>query len=245
MKAKDIMTHRVVSISEKATVLDAAQLMMKRRISGLPVVDANGSLVGMITEGDLLRRTELATEKTRNAFLAFLLHPGRMAEEYTQSHGRFVGEVMTPDPVTVSEDTSLDQIVTLLEKKRIRRVPVLRNGQLVGMVTRANVIKAFVKNAQYPASVNATDAEIRAAIITAMEKTAWAPTAAIDVSVTAGVVTLSGTIFDERDRAALKVLAENVPGVREVHDDLVWVEPYSGLMIESDADSKNQTTAAK
>jgi CBS domain-containing protein len=239
MKAKDVMTHRVVSVSEKATILDAAQLMMKRRISGLPVVDANGHLVGMITEGDLLRRTELATEKTRNAFLGFLLHPGRIAEEYTHSHGRFIGEVMTPDPVTVSEDTSLDQIVTLLEKKRIRRVPVLRDGQLVGIVTRANVIKAFVKNVQYPASVNATDAEIRAAIIAEMEKTAWAPTAVIDVGVAAGVVTLTGTIFDERDRAALKVLAENVPGVREVHDDLIWVEPYSGMAIESaEADTR-------
>jgi CBS domain-containing protein len=232
MKAKDVMTHRVVSISEKATVLDAAQLMMKRRISGLPVVDANGNLVGMITEGDLLRRTELATEKTRNAFLRFLLHPGRVAEEYTHSHGRFIGEVMTPDPVSVSEDTSLDQVVTLLEKKRIRRVPVLRDGQLVGIVTRANLIKAFVKNAQYPSSVNATDSGIRSAIVAEMDKNAWAPTAAIDVSVAAGVVTLSGTIFDERDRGALKVLAENVPGVREVHDDLIWVEPYSGVVIE-------------
>lgn len=233
MKAKDIMTHRVISISERATVLDAAQLMIKRRISGLPVVDANGGLVGMITEGDLLRRTELATEKTRNAFLRFLLQPGRLAEEYVRSHGRFVGEVMTPDPITVSEDTSLDQIVTLLEKKRIRRVPVLHGGQLVGIVTRANVIKAFLATAQYPASVNATDSAIRAAIIAEMDKNAWAPAGAVDVGVTAGVVTLSGTIFDERDRVALKVLAENVPGVREVRDDLIWVDPNSGLVVNS------------
>lgn len=233
MKAKDIMTHRVISISERATVLDAAQLMIKRRISGLPVVDANGGLVGMITEGDLLRRTELATEKTRNAFLRFLLQPGRLAEEYVRSHGRFVGEVMTPDPITVSEDTSLDQIVTLLEKNRIRRVPVLHGGQLVGIVTRANVIKAFLATAQYPASVNATDSAIRAAIIAEMDKNAWAPAGAVDVGVTAGVVTLSGTIFDERDRVALKVLAENVPGVREVRDDLIWVDPNSGLVVNS------------
>lgn len=241
MKAKDIMTHRVVTISERATVLDAAQLMMKRRISGLPVVDANGSLVGMITEGDLLRRTELATEKTRNAFLRFLLNPGRAAEEYTLAHGRYVGEVMTSDPVSVSEDTSLDQIVTLLEKKRIRRVPVLRDGHLVGIVTRANVIKAFVKTAQYPAAVNATDDAIRSAIIAEMEKNSWAPTAAIEVGVVAGVVTLSGTIFDARDRAALKVLAENVAGVREVHDDLIWVEPYSGMAIENDVTTDART----
>jgi CBS domain-containing protein len=231
MQTKDVMTTRVITVSENATVLDAARLMAKRRIGGLPVVDANGVLVGMLTEGDLLRRTEIATEKSRSRFLAVFLSPGRLADEYTHAHGRRVGEVMTPEPVSVSEDTPLEKIVQLIEKKKIRRFPVLRDGQLVGIVTRANLVRAYVKAAQYPSEVNVSDDQIRGRILSEIEKTQWAPTAALEVSVAAGVATLSGTIFDDRERAALKVLAENVPGVRSVCDELVWVEPNSGVVI--------------
>jgi CBS domain-containing protein len=238
MRAKEIMTHRVITISEKATILDAGQLMLKRRIGGLPVVDPNGSLVGIITEGDLLRRTELATEKKRSSFFSFFVNPGQVADEYASSHGRFVGEVMSTNPITVAEDAGLDQIVALFERHRIRRVPVISDGQIVGIVTRSNVVKALLKTIQYPAAINTMDADIRLAIIAEMEKNAWAPTATVDVSVSEAVVTLSGTIFDTRDRAALKVLAENVPGVREVRDSLVWLEPYSGIFVEGD-DVKN------
>jgi CBS domain-containing protein len=231
MQAKDIMTTRVVSVSENATVLDAARLMVKRRISGLPVVDANGALVGMLTEGDLLRRTEIATEKSRSRFFSAFLSPGRVAEDYTHTHGRRVGEVMTPEPVFISEDTPLEKIVQLIEKKRIRRFPVLRGGQLVGIVARSNLVRAYIKAAQYSSEVNASDDQIRARILADIKKAEWAPTATIDFDVAAGVATLSGTIFDDRERAALKVLAENVAGVRAVHDELVWVEPNSGLAI--------------
>jgi CBS domain-containing protein len=236
MQAKDIMTTRVITISENATVLDAAKLMAKRRISGLPVVDANGALVGLITEGDLLRRTEIATEKPRTGFFSLLVNPGRVADEYTHTHGRRVGEVMTADPVCVSEDTALEKVVELLEKKRIRRIPVVRDRQMVGIVARANLVRAYIKAAQYSTEVNASDDQIRARIVSELENSQWAPTAAIDVNVAAGTVTLSGTIFDDRERAALKVLVENVGGVRAVCDELVWVEPNSGLVIGPEMD---------
>ena len=238
MQAKDIMTTRVVTVSENATVLDAARLMAKRRISGLPVVDANGDLVGILTEGDLLRRTEIATEKSRSRLFSAFLNPGRLADEYTHTHGRKVGEVMTPEPVFVSEDTPLEKIVQLIEKKRVRRFPVLRDGKLVGIVARANLVRAYIKNAAYSSDVNASDGQIRARILSEIEKAEWAPTAAIDVNVAAGVVTLFGTIFDDRERAALKVLAENVPGVRAVQDELVWVEPNSGLAIGPETENR-------
>lgn len=233
MKAKDIMTRAVVSISETATVLDAARLMTKHRISGLPVVDADGNLVGIISEGDLLRRTELATIKKRYPLMSFLLSPGRLAEEYTHTHGRFVGEVMTAHPRFVTEDADLEQIVTILEKRRIRRLPVIREGALVGIVTTGNVIKAFVDAAEYSPK-SSEDSDIQKAILAEIDKNTWAPTASIDVSVIGGTVTLSGTIFDDRERNALKVLAENVPGVRAVRDNLVWVEPRSGIVVEAE-----------
>jgi len=231
MKAKDVMTPRVLTVSENATVLDAAQLMVKRRISGLPVVDANGGLVGMITEGDLMHRTEIATGQERSGFLAFLIGPGRAAEDYVRAHGRLIKEVMSVDPVSVTEDTGLDRIVSLFDKRKIRRVAVLRDGHIVGIVTRANLLKAFVKNAQYPKATNVSDGEIRSRILAEMEKSAWAPTAMVEVVVDEGVVKLTGTILDERDRGALRVLAENTPGVRGVQDDMIWVEPYSGMTL--------------
>jgi CBS domain-containing protein len=233
MKAKDVMTADVISISEKATVLDAARLMIKQRISGLPVVNSEGDLVGVISEGDLLRRTELATQRARHPLVNLLLSPGRLAEEYTQSHGRFVGEVMTTSPRSVTEETDLREIVRILEKRRIRRLPVLRDGRLTGIVTRANVLKAFVEG-KPRVSRRMSDSEIKSAILAEMERYIWAPSASIEVEVAEGHVTLSGTIFDDRERSALKVLAENIPGVRKVSDNLVWVEPQTGAVIEAD-----------
>jgi CBS domain-containing protein len=238
MKARDVMAHRVLTVSENARVLDAAQLMIKRHISGLPVVDANGVLVGMITEGDLLRRAELATERRRSKVLTFIMGPGQVADEYAHAHGRLVKEVMSNSPISVAEDATIERIIALFEKHNIRRVPVVADGQLVGIVTRANVVQALVKRLQYSKDAAASDWAIREQILAEMLKNSWALTAALNVTVDAGVVTLSGTILDPRDRDALKVLAENVPGVRGVQDDMIWVEPYSGIVITAAESNK-------
>jgi CBS domain-containing protein len=231
MIARDLMTHPVLTVSENARMLDAAQLMIKRRISGLPVVDANGELVGMITEGDLLRRAELAIERRRSKVMTFIMGPGQVADEYAHTRGRLVKEMMSSSPVSVAEDATIERILTLFEKHNIRRIPVVADGQLVGIVTRANVVKALVKRLQFPRDVAASDSAIREQILAEMLKNSWTLTASVDVTVDAGIVTLSGTILDGRDRTALKVLAENVPGVRGIHDDMIWVEPYSGIVI--------------
>ena len=233
MKAKDIMTRRVISISPDASILEAAHLMLQHRISGLPVVDPAGVLIGIVTEGDFLRRAETGTERRRPRWLELVLG-GRAAADFTHSHGRKVEEVMSDSPYSVSEDTTLDEIVRLMERHRIKRVPVTRDAHLVGIVSRANLMRAMIsiaRSAQPPAQ---SDLDIRSRIMTEMDTQKWAPVALVEVTVNKGVVDLWGTILDERDRKALKVLAENVPGVKAVNDHMVWVEPMSGFMFDPD-----------
>ncbi len=143
MQAKDVMTSPVVSVEPDATILQAIRTMLQRRISGLPVIDKDGHLIGIVTEGDFLRRVETGTERRRPRWLEFLIGPGRLADEYTRSHGRKVNEVMTPDPTTVTEDAPLDEIVKLMERRQFKRIPVVRGEQVVGIVTRANLVHAI------------------------------------------------------------------------------------------------------
>ena len=233
MKAKDIMTQRVISISPNASILEAAHLMLQHRISGLPVVDPAGVLIGIVTEGDFLRRAETGTERRRPRWLELVLG-GRAAADFTHSHGRKVEEVMSDSPYSVSEDTTLDEIVSLMERHRIKRVPVTRDAHLVGIVSRANLMRAMIsiaRSAQPPAQ---SDLDIRSRIMTEMDTQKWAPVALVEATVNKGVVDLWGTIMDERDRKAMKVLAENVPGVKVVNDHMVWVEPMSGFVFDPD-----------
>lgn len=231
MKAGEIMTWPVMSIEPDASVQDAIVRMLKHRISALPVVASDGSLVGIVSEGDLLRRAEIGTQRHRPRWLEFLLGPGRMASEYTQTHGRKVEDVMTPDPETIDETTPVDEIVALMERRRIKRVPVMRDGKMVGIVSRANLMQALASLAPMTAGGAADDAAIREKLLKEMDDQPWAPKGLINVIVKQGVVSLWGSITDEREREALHVLAENTPGVKEVHDHLVWVEPMSGTVL--------------
>jgi CBS domain-containing protein len=231
MNVKDIMTHRVLTVSPHATILRAANLMLKHHISGLPVVSRTGELVGMLTESDLLRRSEIATEKHRPSWLAFLLGPGRAAEAFAKAHGRKVRDVMTPTPYTITERASLDDVVAVMEGHNIKRLPVLRHNRIVGIVSRANLLKALLASAKYDASVVASDGDIRNAIVAEMDRNSWAPAAMVDVRVENGVATFTGCLIDERDRAALRILAENVPGVKSVRDTMTLIDPYTGTVL--------------
>src|SRR6478752_5074077 len=131
MKVKDVMTSRVITIGPDATVREAAQLMLEKKISGLPVVDAGGALIGIVTEGDFLRRAEIGTGKKRSLWQDLLAGPGRLAEEYVQSHGRHIKDVMTPTPYTIEQNASLEDVVAIMEKREIKRVPVVENGKIV------------------------------------------------------------------------------------------------------------------
>ena len=242
MKVSDVMTSQVISIEAQAGVVQAVRLMLQHRISGLPVVGANGELVGIVTEGDLLRRSEIGTQRRRSRWLEFLVGPGRLADEYVRASGRKVEEVMTREPVTITEDTTLEEVVDLMEKHRVKRLPVVRGNRLVGIVSRANLMHALASLAREASVPIPSDAAIRERILAECRNQAWAPTP--NVVVRDGVVQLWGTLTDERERQAFIVAAENVPGVKAVHDHLVWVEPMSGFMLQSpeDAVSRNATT---
>lgn len=231
MKAEDVMTRKVISIDPDATVLQAARLMLQHRISGLPVIDKAGQIVGVISEGDFLRRRETKTERRRSRWLEFLMGPGRMADEYTHSHGSKVSEVMSTEVQAVDDQASLEDIVKLMERHRIKRVPVLCGGQVVGIVTRSNIMRGMVSLSHTAAPTGKEDTLIRARLLEELQKEQWAPEPG-NIVVHDGIVELWGVIVDERQRDALKVAAENIPGVKEVRDQLVWIEPMSGMVIE-------------
>lgn len=232
MKAGDVMTRNVVTIAPEATVLQAARMMLQHHISGLPVVDASGELVGILSEGDFLRRRETGTQRRRSRWLEFLMGPGQIASEYTHSHGMRVSEVMTESVRTISEETELEKIVELMERHRIKRVPVLRDGKLTGIVTRSNLMHAMVSMARTAPEVPQSDAAIRDRLLAELQKQDWAPVSMVNVVVNSSVVELWGAIIDERQRTALKVAAENISGVKDVKDHLVWIEPGSGIVME-------------
>jgi CBS domain-containing protein len=229
MKVKDIMSHPVITVTPDDTLLTAVRIMLQRKISGLPVVDAAGHLVGMVTEGDLLRRAETDTVRRRPRWIEFFVGPGRLAEEYVHGNARMVSDVMSPEVKTVGEDAPLEEVVRTMERYGIKRVPVLRGTELVGMVTRKNLMHALLRAPKRAARPSATDATIREQLLAHLSEQSWAPVGAIDVQVSDGIVTLSGTLTDDRQRQALCVAAQNIPGVKKVEDRLAWVIPGTGI----------------
>jgi len=223
------MTQYVTSVGPNDAVSRAVRIMLQNEISGLPVIDTFGRLVGMITEGDLLRRAETATQRRRPRWIELFVSPGRLADEYAHSHGRKVSEIMSIDPVSVAEATPLEEVVTLMEKRRIKRVPVMRGDKVVGIVSRANLLHALARLSGETKPVQADDRAIREQLLGELQKQRWAPLPSVDLIVRDGVIDLWGSITDERMRQALVVAAENIPGVKAVNDHLVWVEPMSGL----------------
>ena len=239
MQVLDVMTRKVISVTVGDSMLAAARLMLQNRISGLPVVDAGGNLVGVVTEGDFLRRGELDTQRPRPKWLEFLLGPGRLANEYVHAFGRKVGEIMTADPICVTEDDSLQTVVELMERGRVKRLPVIRDGRLVGIVSRANLVHAALRLARDTQAPAGDDAAIRSQVLETIGKQPWARQ--VNVVVKSGIAELWGTILDEHERKACIVAAENVAGVKEVHDHMVWVEPMSGVAFPSAEDQARKS----
>jgi CBS domain-containing protein len=236
MKAHDVMTWGAITVKPDESVTRAAPLMLENKISGLPVVDDKGQLVGIVTEGDFLRRGELGTQRQRPRWLEFLLGPGRLAAEYVQTSGRKVAQIMTPEPKTITPETPLEEVVRLMERHRIKRLPVVQDGKLVGIVSRADLLHALGSIARELKPAASDDATIREQIIAECAKQRWAPH--INVVVRDGAVDLWGVISDDRKREAFIVAAENVPGVKAVHDHLAWIEPMSGIVVLSEEDEK-------
>src|SRR6202035_2337149 len=201
MRAHQIMTRQVITVATGAAVLEAANIMLQNHISGLPVVDEAGKLVGIVSQGDFIRRVEIGTQRKRGRWLKFLLGPGREASDFVHEQGRKVAEIMTADPCTVTEDATLEAIVELMERNNVKRLPVVRGDRLVGIVTRTNLLSAVAGLARDVPDPTADDDHIRNRIIASIEKADWAPFG-LGVIVLNGVVHLSGVITNENSTQA-------------------------------------------
>jgi CBS domain-containing protein len=233
MRAHEIMSRHIITISADASVAAAVRIMLSHHISGLPVTDAAGKLVGILSESDFLRRVEIGTEKRRGRWLALLVGKEREALDFAQQHGRKVSEIMSPNPITVGEDTSLDQIVQLMESHNVKRFPVMRGEEIVGMVTRTDFLAAIANRSLDAGHYSDNDKQIREAVIAEISRASWRP-CALNASVHEGVVVLRGTVKGDNARKAAIVAAENIRGVKRVEDRLSKViypppeEDYGG-----------------
>lgn len=230
MKVADVMTRQVITIEKDAPIQRAIRLLLQHRFSGLPVVDSKGQLEGIVTEGDFLHRVETGTQLRRPRWVEFLIGPGKLASEYVQANSRIVADVMSTQVHTVSEETTLEEVVSLMEKYRVKRFPVVKDGRLVGIVSRANLLHALASVASEVPAASGNDAAIRQAFFKELERQPWASRISINPVVRNGVIELWGNIFDEREREALRVMAQNLDGVKGVQDHLVWVDPASGFV---------------
>lgn len=236
MRAHQIMTRKVITVKADTPILEAANRMLQHCISGLPVVDNTGRLLGIISEGDFMRRSEIGTQGPRIRWLDFLMGAGKSALQFVLEHGRKVGEIMTQnDLCTATEDMPLEELVRLMERRNVKRIPIVRGDRLVGIVTRSDLLRAVASLARDVPDPTADDDHIRSRVFAAIQKNEWQPTQ-LGVTVREGIVHLSGTITDERFRQAAIVAAENVSGVRLVHDHLYLFDAMSGLLIKSSED---------
>jgi CBS domain-containing protein len=225
MKAADVMVSNVITVSPEASVQDVADILLTNRISAVPVVASNGALIGIISEGDLIRRVETGTERRRSWWLELLTGSAPLAADYVKSHGRTVADVMTRAVITAKPDTPLRDIAALLEKKRIKRVPIVRNRKVVGIVSRANLVQALAsrRQANEPGpAVN--DTTIREEVMARLDAESWTRFTPVNVIVNDGNVDLWGVVDSETAKTAVRVAAEVTPGVRAVNDHLV-VQP--------------------
>jgi CBS domain-containing protein len=228
MRAADVMVTNVITVEPDASVQDVARLLLTNRISGLPVVNADGKLVGIVSEGDLLHRVEAGTERRRSWWLAALTGRDVLAAEYVREHSHKVADVMTRHVVTAAPDTTLQEIATLLEKNGIKRVPIVQDGKIVGIVSRANLLQALasVKSIETNAP---SDNAIRENVMARLKAETWTRPSLVNVIVQDGTVELWGIVDSQTEKKAVRVAAEVTPGVRAVNDNLIIRPAESGF----------------
>lgn len=229
MNASDVMTVRVVTIEPDATVQTAAKLMLERGVSALPVVDKRGALVGIISEGDLLRRTETGTERKSSWWLTFISGADQLAHDFVKSHGTKVSDVMSKDVVVAKPDTPLRDVARLLEDNRIKRVPVVEGDLVIGVVSRANLLQALASAKPNAAAAPLSDSELRDTIVDRLSTQSWSHPSLINPIVTDGIVDLWGMVLSPTERNAVRVLVEETAGVRGVNDHLAVRRIASGV----------------
>jgi CBS-domain-containing membrane protein len=221
MNASDVMVRDVVTVGPEDEVSKAVQLLVDHDISALPVVDSEKRVIGILSEADLLHREKIGTEKHRPWWLEAVMPASVLALDYAKSHGRKVSELMSENVVAAAENTSISELANILEKHRIKRVPILKDGKLVGIVSRANLIQALASAPSKVEGDQLTDRGIRAAILAQLAEQSWTDFGERNIVVTNGVVHLWGLVSSPKEHKALLALAESVTGVREVSDEMI------------------------
>ncbi len=227
MKAADVMVSNVISVGSQASVQEVADLLLRNRISGVPVTGPQGELVGIVSEGDLMRRPEAGTERRYSWWLGLLASSEGMASEYIKSHSHKVVDVMTRRVVTATPDTPVSEIAALLEKHGIKRVPIVTDGKVVGIVSRANLLHALASLENVPAGTT-DDASIRSKLVSRLANERWTKPSLMNLIVHDGTVDLWGIVDSQTERKAVRVLVETTPGVRGVNDNLIIPPAMSG-----------------
>ena len=220
MKARDVMTLAVFTAKPTMSVKDVARLFMEQRISAVPVVDDQGKIVGIVSEGDLVHRSEISTERRHPWWLDLMAGDEVLAaEEYIKAHAKRVADIMTRNVITAEPDTPLQEIAETLQKYSVKRLPIVRNGQLVGIVSRANLVQAIATSGS-KLDVQLSDTTIREKLLAHLNEQNWGHTALLNVTVNGGVIDLWGFIESDTERKAIRVAAEGTPGVRAVNDHM-------------------------
>ena len=220
MRAADVMTRKVVTIGPDASVAEAIELLTDHDVSALPVLADNSQVIGIISEADLMKRLERDGER-RNSWWTEFVAPGRLAGDFAKIHGQKVHEIMTTEVVSASEDMPLGELAALLEKKRIKRVPVLRDGKLVGIVSRANLLQALAVQGSQEGANQMADRAIRLDLLERLGEQKWTEFDSRNIIVKDGVVHVWGLVNSPEEQKALMTLAEEVPGVKRVSDETI------------------------
>ena len=221
MKASDVMTRDVVSVAPETTVREIAALMTARRISGVPVVETDGRLVGILSETDLLHRAETGTERQRKWWLGIFADADSLAREYAKSHGLKARDVMSTSVISVDAETELARVADILDRRNLKRLPVLSDGKLVGIITQGDLVRALAGTKSKPADAEIDDKSLSQDIDRRMRAAQWLHGNIVNVVVENGVVQLVGMVPSQDQRHALRILAEETPGVVRVEDRLV------------------------
>lgn len=222
MNAADVMVRDVITVRSDASIHEVAALLIARRITAVPVTNANGKLLGIISEGDLLRRSETETERRRPWWLKLVVSNDTLSGEFIKSHSRRVSDVMTPDVIVASPDTPLHEIATLLERNRIKRIPIVQNDRIVGLVSRADLVRALVSSHDHgPLRTAPDDVALRNTLITKLEAESWAPSQFVNVAANSGQIDVWGFVDSDSQREAIRVAIETTPGVTAVNNKLI------------------------
>jgi CBS domain-containing protein len=229
--ARNLMQHPVTTLAINDSLHHAISLMQAEGVSGLPVVDSHGDVVGMLTEGDLLRRAELDTEKVHSSWLDFFMSSGALAQEYTHAHSQIVADVMTAGAIVVGPGASLESVVSLMQSKHVKRLPVIDGKALVGIISRHDLLAALAKTFDSIPMPHQTDDMIETAIRKQLDGLKWGWIESVHVHVNRGIATLRGMITDCRERPALHALVSNTPGVKRLVDEMAWVDLTTGMVL--------------